>query len=118
MALANTVALQKAGIARITPDPAGGVIVRDLATGEPTGILKNAAMSLVARNVPVPSAAEDDEALEAAMKVTFGSDWTVAPINPLLGIYAAVTRRTLDGKNPQGWVPQEKISVEEALRCY
>jgi predicted amidohydrolase YtcJ len=68
MALANTVALQKAGIARITSDPAGGVIVRDLATGEPTGILKDAAMSLVARVVPVPSAAEDDEALEAAMK--------------------------------------------------
>src|SRR5918992_423722 len=43
---------------------------------------------------------------------------TAAPIEPLLGIYAAVTRRTLDGKNPDGWVPQEKISVEEALRAY
>ncbi|HEU4524483.1 MAG TPA: amidohydrolase family protein, partial [Gemmatimonadales bacterium] len=50
--------------------------------------------------------------------LAFGSDWTVAPIEPLLGIYAAVTRRTLDGKNPDGWVPQEKISVEEALRAY
>ena len=48
----------------------------------------------------------------------FGSDWTVAPINPLLGIYAAVTRRTLDGKNPNGWVPEQKISVEEAIKCY
>jgi predicted amidohydrolase YtcJ len=48
----------------------------------------------------------------------FGSDWTVAPIDPILGIYAAVTRRTLDGKNPQGWIPEEKISVDEALRAY
>jgi hypothetical protein len=36
----------------------------------------------------------------------------------LLGIYAAVTRRTLDGKHPGGWVPREKITVEEALRAY
>jgi predicted amidohydrolase YtcJ len=50
--------------------------------------------------------------------LAFGSDWTVAPIEPLLGIYAAVTRRTLDGKHPGGWVPQEKISVEETLRAY
>jgi predicted amidohydrolase YtcJ len=55
----------------------------------------------------------DDDAVLA-----FGSDWTVAPIEPLLGIYAAVTRRTLDGKNPRGWVPEEKITVEEALRAY
>ena len=48
----------------------------------------------------------------------FGSDWTVAPIDPLLGIYAAVTRRTLDGKHPDGWVPEEKIGVEEALQAY
>jgi predicted amidohydrolase YtcJ len=48
----------------------------------------------------------------------FGSDWTVAPIDPILGIYAAVTRRTLDGKHPEGWVPEEKIGVEEALRAY
>jgi predicted amidohydrolase YtcJ len=39
-------------------------------------------------------------------------------LDPLLGIYAAVTRRTLDGKHPEGWVPEEKISVEEALRAY
>ena len=50
--------------------------------------------------------------------VTFGSDWTVAPLDPVAGIYAAVTRRTLDDKNPQGWFPDEKISVEQALRCY
>ncbi len=56
--------------------------------------------------------------LKAKARLTFGSDWTVAPLNPLLGIYAAVTRQTLDGKNPEGWFPEQKISVEEALRCY
>jgi len=56
--------------------------------------------------------------LDAGAIVTFGSDWTVAPLNPILGIYAAVTRRTLDGKNPNGWIPEQKITVEEALRCY
>jgi predicted amidohydrolase YtcJ len=56
--------------------------------------------------------------LDDGARLGFGSDWTVAPMDPLLGIYAAVTRRTLDGKNPNGWVPEEKISVEEALRAY
>jgi predicted amidohydrolase YtcJ len=42
----------------------------------------------------------------------------VAPLDPILGIYAAVTRRTLDGKHPEGWVPEQKITVEEALRAY
>jgi predicted amidohydrolase YtcJ len=50
--------------------------------------------------------------------LAFGSDWTVAPMDPILGIYAAVTRRTLEGKNPNGWVPEQKITLEEALRCY
>jgi predicted amidohydrolase YtcJ len=56
--------------------------------------------------------------LDRGAHLAFGSDWTVAPLDPILGIYAAVTRRTLDGKNPQGWVPQQKITVEEALRAY
>jgi predicted amidohydrolase YtcJ len=56
--------------------------------------------------------------LDRGARLGFGSDWTVAPLDPLLGIYAAVTRRTLDGRNPEGWVPQEKITVEEALRAY
>jgi predicted amidohydrolase YtcJ len=56
--------------------------------------------------------------LDAGARLAFGSDWTVAPLNPLEGIKAAVTRQTLDGKNPEGWVPEQKISVEEALRAY
>ena len=56
--------------------------------------------------------------IDSKAHLMFGSDWTVAPIDPLLGIYAAVTRRTLDHANPNGWVPQEKISVAEALRAY
>jgi len=56
--------------------------------------------------------------LEKGATLTFGSDWPVAPLNPLLGVYAAVTRRTLDGKHPDGWIPEQKISVEQALACY
>ncbi|MBD0332090.1 MAG: amidohydrolase [Chitinophagaceae bacterium] len=56
--------------------------------------------------------------LDAGARLTFGSDWPVAPLKPLEGIYAAVTRRTLDGKNPNGWYPEQKITVEQALRCY
>ena len=50
--------------------------------------------------------------------LAFGSDWTVAPLSPILGIYAAVTRRTLDGNNPAGWFPEQKITLEQALRAY
>ena len=56
--------------------------------------------------------------LDSGAVLAFGSDWFVAPMNPLAGIYAAVTRRTLDGKNPDGWVPQQKISVGEAVHAY
>ncbi len=56
--------------------------------------------------------------LENHVELCFGSDWTVAPLNPLLGIYAAVTRRTLDGANPNGWFPEQKITVEEAIEAY
>lgn len=56
--------------------------------------------------------------LDSGATLAFGSDWPVAPMAPLMGIYAAVTRRTLDGKNPDGWVPSEKISVAESVHAY
>ncbi|MDT5157877.1 MAG: hypothetical protein QOH51_2234 [Acidobacteriota bacterium] len=56
--------------------------------------------------------------LDSGAVLAFGSDWTVAPLDPILGIYAATTRRTLDGKNPGGWIPEQKITVEEAARAY
>jgi predicted amidohydrolase YtcJ len=56
--------------------------------------------------------------IESGAHVAFGSDWYVAPATPIEGIYAAVTRRTLDDANPDGWVPEQKISVEQALHAY
>jgi len=56
--------------------------------------------------------------LDSDAPLAFGSDWTVAPLDPMLGVYAAVTRRTLDDRNPNGWVPEQKITVGEALRAY
>ena len=56
--------------------------------------------------------------LAADVTIAFGSDWAVAPASPLQGIYAATTRRTLDDKNPNGWVPEQKITVEQALKAY
>ena len=56
--------------------------------------------------------------LDEGVRLAFGTDWSVAPLNPMLSIYAAVTRATLDNKNPNGWVPQEKISVKETIEAY
>jgi predicted amidohydrolase YtcJ len=56
--------------------------------------------------------------LDSGAALAFGSDWSVAPLSPLLGMDAAVNRRTLDGKHPEGWFPQQKITVEEALKAY
>jgi predicted amidohydrolase YtcJ len=56
--------------------------------------------------------------LDDGTVLAFGSDWPVAPMSPLMGIYAAATRRTLDGKNPGGWVPAQKISVPDAVHAY
>ncbi|RZJ88598.1 MAG: amidohydrolase, partial [Brevundimonas sp.] len=56
--------------------------------------------------------------MASGAKVTFGSDWPVAPLDPLLGVYAAVTRETIDGANPHGWLPEEKVTVEQALIAY
>ena len=56
--------------------------------------------------------------LDAGAHLAFGTDWPVAPLNPLLGIYAAVTRATLDGKHPGGWFPEQRLTFDEALRAY
>ena len=56
--------------------------------------------------------------LDAGATLAFGSDWPVAPLDPVMGIYAAATRRTLDGKNPNGWVPAERITVAQAVHAY
>jgi len=56
--------------------------------------------------------------IDAGARLAFGSDWSVAPASPVLGIYAAVARQTLDGAHPDGWVPEEKITVEEALVAF
>lgn len=56
--------------------------------------------------------------LDSGAVLALGSDWPVAPLNPLVGIYAAVTRRTIDDKNPQGWYPEQKISLEEAIKGF
>ena len=58
------------------------------------------------------------ELLDSNVVLAFGSDWTVAPLNPMEGLKAAVTRQTLDGKHPSGWVPEQKISLEEAIRAF
>jgi predicted amidohydrolase YtcJ len=56
--------------------------------------------------------------LDHGVRLAFGTDWDVAPLNPMLGLYAAVTRATLDGKNPNGWFPEQKITLPEAIEAY
>jgi predicted amidohydrolase YtcJ len=56
--------------------------------------------------------------LDHGVSLAFGTDWPVAPLDPMLGLYAAVTRATLDGKKPGGWIPEEKITLPEAIEAY
>ena len=56
--------------------------------------------------------------LDHGVRLAFGTDWTVAPINPMLGLYAAVTRETAGGKNPGGWFPEQKLTLDEAIEAY
>ena len=56
--------------------------------------------------------------LDHGVRLAFGTDWEVAPLDPLLTVYAAVTRATLDGKNPHGWFPEQKVSVAETIEAY
>lgn len=56
--------------------------------------------------------------LDAGVRLALGTDWYVAPLDPMLTIHAAVTRATLDGRHPGGWFPEQKLTVEEAVRAY
>ncbi len=56
--------------------------------------------------------------LENGVTMAFGSDWTVAPLDAIWGIYAAVTRLPLDGSSPEGWFPEQRIPVDEAIKAY
>jgi predicted amidohydrolase YtcJ len=56
--------------------------------------------------------------LEAGVPVAGGSDGPVEPLHPLLGIFAAVTRQGMDGKPVDGWLPSERLSVDQALRLF
>lgn len=50
--------------------------------------------------------------------VCMGSDWPVAPMDPFTGLDAAVNRETLDDKHPDGWHPEQRVTLAQALRCY
>ena len=56
--------------------------------------------------------------LDAGATLALGTDWFVAPMNPMVTIYAATTRRTLDGKHPDGWFPEQKLTVAQAVHAY
>jgi predicted amidohydrolase YtcJ len=56
--------------------------------------------------------------LDSGVRLALGTDWTVAPLNPMLTLYAAVTRATLDGRNPNGWFPEQKLTLKEAIEAY
>jgi predicted amidohydrolase YtcJ len=56
--------------------------------------------------------------VDAGARLAFGSDWSVAPLNPLLGVDAAVNRRPLDSNQNDGWFPKQKISVADAIEAY
>jgi predicted amidohydrolase YtcJ len=56
--------------------------------------------------------------LDAGARLAFGSDWPVAPLNPLIGIYAAVSRCDTTGSPAGGWNPQERLTITEAIEAY
>lgn len=55
---------------------------------------------------------------DSGATLAFGSDWNVAEMEPMIGIYTALTRKGLDGKPEGGWVPEQTIDLETALRGY
>ena len=56
--------------------------------------------------------------LDAGVITCFGSDWPVAPVSPMTGVDAAVRRKTIDGANPDGWYPEQRVSIEKTLIAY
>jgi predicted amidohydrolase YtcJ len=56
--------------------------------------------------------------MQHGVRLAFGTDWPVAPLDPMLTLYGAVTRATLDGKYPEGWIPEQKLSIQEAIAAY
>lgn len=56
--------------------------------------------------------------LDHGVRLALGTDWEVAPLDPMQTVYAAVTRATLDGKNPNGWFPEQKLTVPETVEAY
>src|SRR3954468_10715016 len=56
--------------------------------------------------------------LDKGVRLALGTDWTVAPLNPMLTLYEATTRATLDGRNPAGWAPEQKLTIDEAMAAY
>ena len=56
--------------------------------------------------------------LNHGVRLAFGTDWDVAPLDPMQTLYAAVTRATLDGKNRNGWFPEQRLTVAEAVEAY
>jgi predicted amidohydrolase YtcJ len=56
--------------------------------------------------------------LDHGVRLAFGTDWDVVTLDPILTVYAAVTRAPLDGKSPEGWFPEQKLTVAEAVEAY
>ena len=56
--------------------------------------------------------------VDAGVRIAFGTDWFVEPLNPMLGLYAAVTRQFTDGTPPGGWFPEERITMAQAVEFY
>ncbi len=54
----------------------------------------------------------------AGARLAFGTDYDVEPINPLRGLYACVTREGADGGPAGGWIPQEKLPIDDCIRAY
>jgi predicted amidohydrolase YtcJ len=56
--------------------------------------------------------------VDAGAKIAFGTDWYVEPLDPMIGLYAAVTRQYADGTPLGGWFPEERITLAQAIEFY